>query len=199
MDSPPWDKGEIVASEKIPVKSPKNLLLVLSPRNQYSTPMNNTSDQRGVRFLIADDDPTCQRIAEMVLQAHGLVVTASDGAEALRRLEQSFQLQQPFAAALIDIFMPGLDGIETIRRIRALEADRAQTGDVTTPMRIIVSSVSNSRRMVEQHVGDLIDARLTKPLDRNELLDQLRAWQVIPPASGGPEEAPTETFRRRPT
>jgi PAS domain S-box-containing protein len=63
---------------------------------------------KGLRVLVADDDIGICRSMKELLEAEGCAVeTASDGAEALRRLEDA-----PFDVVLTDVVMPNMDGYE---------------------------------------------------------------------------------------
>ena len=67
------------------------------------------------RILVVDDDPAIRGFLEEYLRIQGFdVVTANGGMEALARLEES-QLD----GVLLDVRMPGMDGIRTLRRIVA--------------------------------------------------------------------------------
>jgi CheY-like chemotaxis protein len=70
--------------------------------------------------LLAEDNPINALLARKALERLGArVVLARDGLEALAWLAKP----EPFDLALIDIRMPGLDGLETARRIRASEVE----------------------------------------------------------------------------
>ncbi len=70
----------------------------------------------GLRLLLVDDDPLVRETTRMVLIRLGHeVAVAADGYEAILRVEQG----PPWDAVLLDLNMPGLDGLETLRRIRA--------------------------------------------------------------------------------
>ena len=71
--------------------------------------------------LVVDDDPRLLQIIEMYLRLEGYdVTTAENGEEALVRLTQ-----QPIALVILDIMMPGMDGVEACRQIRANQATSA--------------------------------------------------------------------------
>jgi PAS domain S-box-containing protein len=71
----------------------------------------------GVRVLAVDDEPDARDLMQRVLAEHGAtVITAGSGEEALRILETV-----PFDVLLSDIGMPGIDGYQLMRRIRATE------------------------------------------------------------------------------
>lgn len=71
--------------------------------------------------LVVDDDPRLLQIIEMYLRLEGYdVTTAENGEEALVQLAQ-----RPIALVILDIMMPGMDGVEACRQIRATPATSA--------------------------------------------------------------------------
>ena len=78
-----------------------------------------------MRILLAEDNPINALLATRALERLGAaVVHAEDGVRAL----ECVQAEGPFDLALIDVRMPRLDGLETARRIRAVEAGSAGLG-----------------------------------------------------------------------
>lgn len=63
--------------------------------------------------LVIDDDPTVRDVLGDMLTMAGYCVAAADGITAMDEFER-----KPFDVVIADIFMPGEDGITTIRRIR---------------------------------------------------------------------------------
>ena len=72
------------------------------------------------RILVVDDDQSLREFLTITLGRDGFeVVAASSGAEALRAMTEA-----PADLALVDLKMPGMDGLETLRRLKELERDR---------------------------------------------------------------------------
>jgi two-component system response regulator MprA len=114
-----------------------------------------------MRLLVVDDDPAVRDALALVLGLDGFeVATACDGREAMRTLAQ----QRPDAVVL-DVLMPGLDGLEVCRRMRA-------TGD-RTPVLMLTARAEVTERVQGLEVG--ADDYLVKPFAREELVARLRA------------------------
>lgn len=124
------------------------------------------------KVLVVDDNPTNRRVADLHLRSLGYqVVCLPDGASALARLET-----ETFDAVLMDCEMPGLDGFETTRRLRA----REDSGGRTTVLAVTAHSVERARARA-QACG--MDGFLTKPLRREPLLAALSRW-IAPQGAG---------------
>ena len=112
------------------------------------------------RILVVDDDPQIRRVMRATLTARGYEVNdAPSGEAALGRLRE-----QACDLVLLDMNMPGMDGLETCRTIRA-----------GSEVPIIMLTVRNT----EQDKVDALDAGaddyITKPFGTPELLARIRA------------------------
>jgi DNA-binding NtrC family response regulator len=68
-----------------------------------------------VRFLIVDDEPVVRQAFTRILSGdHCTVETAADGPQALARMQQ-----QPFDVVLLDLKMPGMDGMTVLQTIKS--------------------------------------------------------------------------------
>lgn len=111
-----------------------------------------------MRVLIAEDDAVSRRILETVLRNWGYeVVTTLDGDEAWRVLSEP---DAP-SLAILDIMMPGIDGLEICRRVRQLSG-------AITPYIILLTAKHGASEIVKG-IEAGADDYLTKPYDRNEL------------------------------
>src|SRR5438067_8910106 len=120
-----------------------------------------------MRVLIADDEPVSRRLLQSHLQKWGYEVTAAaDGAEAWQLFEAG---DSPIV--ITDWMMPGVDGAELIRRIRAAP----RPGYVYT---VLLTARSQKEDLVEGMEAGADDF-LTKPFDRDELRVRLRGAERI--------------------
>ena len=114
-----------------------------------------------MHLLVVDDDPAVREALALVLDLNGFEVsTAVDGPEAIRALS----LASP-DAVILDVLMPGLDGLEVCRRIRAM-GNR-------TPVLMLTARSEISERVAGLEAG--ADDYLAKPFAREELIARLRA------------------------
>jgi CheY-like chemotaxis protein len=113
----------------------------------------------GIRVLVVDDDDDTRDIIERCLVRRGAEVAAEPSAPAalLRFAEQRFDV------LLVDIMMPGMDGYEFIRKIRALPDE--QGGQV--PAATLTARVVTDDRMESVLAG--FQGHLKKPVDVEEL------------------------------
>jgi two-component system response regulator MprA len=114
----------------------------------------------GSRILVVEDDPRLAATLERVLGAEGHdVEAAGDGSEALRRSRE-----HPFDLVVLDIMLPGLDGIAVCRKLRA-------TG--TVPILLLTALGGTDERVRGLDSG--ADDYLVKPFAYEELLARVRA------------------------
>jgi two-component system response regulator MprA len=112
-------------------------------------------------ILVVDDEPAVRRALERALRLDSYEVElAADGREALDRLAE-----RPADAVILDVMMPGLDGLEVCRRIRS-------AGD-RTPILMLTARDAIDDRVKGLDVG--ADDYLVKPFALRELQARLRA------------------------
>ena len=122
---------------------------------------------RPMRVLIADDDPVSRHLLLRTLQGWKYdVVAAKDGAEAWRLLQEG-----DYPMVVLDWAMPGLDGPELVRRIRAMP----RAGYVYTALLAASSDRGEFLHGLETGADDF----MCKPLDPEELRARLRSGERI--------------------
>lgn len=115
---------------------------------------------QNIRILVVDDDPEIVSVVRRGLAYEGYAVdTASDGREALAKARE----KEP-DLVILDIMMPGIDGIEVAKRLR-------QGGDVPIIMLTAKGTVADKVTGLESGADDY----LVKPFAFDELLARVKA------------------------
>ena len=117
-------------------------------------------------ILVADDDPDIAELVELHLAGEGFrVFKAYDGAEALNIFGR-----EKIDLAILDIMMPGVDGIQVCKRIREFS---------TIPVIMLSARDSEEDKVAGLEIG--ADDYVTKPFQKGELAarvkSQLRRYQ----------------------
>ena len=139
------------------------------------------SNGRGLDVLVVEDDRDTADSVALLLRLHGHADrVARTGPDALHMAEQ-----QPPDVALLDIGLPGLNGYEVAKRLRAMPGDRR-------PLLIAVTGYGTDRdRRKAEEAG--IDLYLVKPADPQALLRLLGRFGEIlspPPVPMPPADPP---------
>jgi signal transduction histidine kinase/CheY-like chemotaxis protein len=131
-------------------------------------PAATRPQQLGGRVLVVDDNSVNRRILARQLELAGAAAidTAAGGEEALELMRRGH-----YDLVLADLQMPGMDGFELVRRIRAREREvRLQR----TPILAITASALEDHETRTREVG--MDGLVTKPVGIDELRATLDTW-----------------------
>ncbi len=111
------------------------------------------------RILLVDDDDDLRQLFRLCLEAHGLfeVICAASGEEAL-----ALSARQPPDLVLLDLCMPGMDGVATLARLRA----RSETARIPA----VLMTAAGGRPIADRHLWAGI---LEKPFDALGLAGEL--------------------------
>ena len=121
-----------------------------------------------MRVLLAEDEPLTRHLVTRLLQGWDYEVeVVEDGGEALDHLQRP----QGSRLAVLDWMMPGLDGIEVCRRLRA--------GGETEYTYIILLTARTEKADVVAGLEAGADVYITKPFDEAELRSRVRAGERI--------------------
>ena len=137
-------------------------------------PPDSTREVRpgnGLSILVAEDNEINALLTRALLTKLGHRPTmAADGAAAIDSWLAARAAGTPYDRVLMDLHMPGMDGLEAVRRIRAIEAE--QEG-ARTPIIALTANASAEDREACLAAG--MDEFLIKPLDRERLAAALAA------------------------
>lgn len=121
---------------------------------------------QGLRVLLVEDNDLNAEIAQFTLDRAGAIAThVKDGESAV----ETFAASAPheYDVVLMDIMMPGIDGLEATRRIRALDREDA----ATTPIIAVSANAFADDRKLSREAG--MNAHLSKPVSAQELVEAL--------------------------
>ncbi|RZK62693.1 MAG: PAS domain-containing sensor histidine kinase [Hymenobacter sp.] len=131
----------------------------------------DTGALRGRRVLVIEDNEINRTVARLLLEGWGMVVEeAENGALGVARVRQD----APYDVVLIDIQMPGLNGLDATAAIRALP-DAARAGGP-----IVALTANAFRADRDRYLAAGLDACLSKPFDEEEVYHALA--RLLPPA-----------------
>ena len=126
-----------------------------------------TDTAKGLAILVAEDNEINALLARSLLTRLGHRPTiATNGEAAVDAWLSARAAGEPYAIVLMDVHMPGVDGIEATRRIREAEA-----GGARTPIVALTANAFEEDR--EACIAAGMDGFLTKPLDRERLATAL--------------------------
>ena len=140
--------------------------------NDTATAANagGNSKDKGLSILVAEDNEINALLARTLLVRLGHTPTiAGNGEAAVESWTAARAAGTPYDLVLMDVQMPGMDGLEAARRIRAAEA--AAPGKPTHMLALTANAYAEDR---EACLAVGMDGLLVKPLDRERLREALK-------------------------
>jgi signal transduction histidine kinase/ActR/RegA family two-component response regulator len=154
-------QSDIGSGTRVTLELPLTTTMEPETRNSSSMALATSNNTLvGVRVLLVDDDPVNTMIAEqMLVRMEAQVDIAHSGAEALDRLKGSY-----YDVVLMDWRMPGMDGLETTRRMR-----EGSAGEAARLVAVIgfTANAYNEDRLACLRAG--MDDVLVKPVNKLQL------------------------------
>lgn len=132
------------------------------------------------KILVVDDEPAIVTLLQYNLEKeHYTVTTAEDGDTAL-----SLALQESFDFIILDLMLPGLDGLEVTKKLRA--------ANLETPIMILTAKDSETDKIVGLELG--ADDYVTKPFSPREIIARIKAIErrIDKPRQTGAKSAAAE-------
>jgi len=137
---------------------------------------NADVDNSASRILLAEDNHINQKVAAAMLKGQGYRVdVVGNGLEAIEALRNV-----PYELVLMDVQMPDMDGIEATRKVRQSISVNAKIPIIGVTAHALQG---DKERVIEAGMNDYV----TKPIDKNLLLDKVAKWIAI-----GPNEQPCD-------
>lgn len=131
-----------------------------------------------MKTLIVEDDFLARSLLSTLLSEYGPCHVAVNGKEALEAVEQAFEAEEPYDLICLDIMMPVMDGQQALAELRSIEEKRGIRGLQATKV-IMVTAIDDSQNIMQAFRQGQCEAYLTKPLDRNKLLEHIRDLGLV--------------------
>jgi signal transduction histidine kinase/DNA-binding response OmpR family regulator/HPt (histidine-containing phosphotransfer) domain-containing protein len=130
-----------------------------------SSRRTTSSDLRGRRVLIIDDNPQARAVLSSMLESMTFVVReAPSGPEGIEMVRHAAEIGEPYEIAFVDWQMPGIDGIETGKRIRALP-------NLTVRPQLVMVTAYGREEVLKQAEENAFANVLIKPVTASMLFD----------------------------
>ncbi|MBI5656994.1 MAG: response regulator [Geobacter sp.] len=124
------------------------------------------------RCLIVDDEELGRELVVQYLQRVPVVVAVGSGEEAVEKFRAAQEAGEPFELVLLDIVMPGMDGIATGTALRKMEKERGIA--VAQQAKIIMLTARNTPLDVMQSLMSVQSAAyLVKPVEPDKFRETL--------------------------
>ena len=124
-------------------------------------------DLKGTKVLIVDDNEAAREVLRSYVEDFGFEVSdVPSGKEAIREMEKNVDAGRPFDLVLLDWKMPGIDGLETARRIK-------HNSHLSKIPQIVMVTNYGREEIIGKAEEIGIDAFLIKPVSQSILLDTI--------------------------
>ncbi len=130
-----------------------------------------------MRILIVEDDITSRTLMKRYLARYGACEVAVDGIEALESFLTAHKENNPFQLICLDIMMPKLDGLSTLRAIRDYEHQKNLLEEKRA--KIIMTTALNDQKTVTESYELGCEAFAWKPIDVNKFTEVLEKLGLI--------------------
>lgn len=125
------------------------------------------------RILIVEDNRVNQEFLRLALAGHGEPAMAGTGEEGLRLFVEALDESRPFELVFLDIMLPGMDGLQTLERMRAAEDERGLP-DGACARAIITTSLDDNRKASRAFIHGRAVSYMTKPFRPRDIAEELR-------------------------
>lgn len=161
--------GQVSIRSTVGVGSTFSFCAKFAVQSQQRKMNNDLAEVHGLRILVVDDNASAREIFTTMLTSLTFQVDAvASGEQAIAATRTADAQQRPYGLILIDWQMPGMDGLQTVEKIRA------DTSLHSKPVFILITSFN--REALTENARQLhIEAVLTKPVSPSTLLDSIMA------------------------
>ena len=131
-----------------------------------------------MRILIVEDDIAGRLLLQKYLEPYGELSMAVDGIEAVEKFRQALEEKSPFSLIMLDIMLPKMDGQDSLKRIREIEAEFG-IRPVDTVKVIMTTALWDSGNIIRAFNEGSADSYMVKPIEREKLIEELHKIGLV--------------------
>lgn len=131
-----------------------------------------------MKILIVEDDFISRRILKELMSSYGNCDIAVNGQEAIDSFRLAHESKQPYDLILLDIMMPGVDGLEALRVIRLKEREMAMPHALSVKV-IMTTALDDPKTVIKAFYDGEATSYIVKPISRQKLVKELRTLKLL--------------------
>ena len=132
-----------------------------------------------MKCLIVEDDPISSQILGRMISRYGTSDVTVNGKEGIDQFRQAHESNSPYDLILMDIMMPGVNGLQAVQTMREIEA----TMNISVKQRvkiIMTTALDDPRTVMKALYESDASSYLIKPIKLQRLEGELRTLKLIP-------------------
>jgi two-component system, chemotaxis family, chemotaxis protein CheY len=122
-----------------------------------------------MKCLVVEDDFAARRLLQILLSEYGLCLVATNGREAVEAFKQALDEDDPYDFICLDIMMPEMDGHQTLKAIRQIEAEHGIQG--LDGVKVVMTTALKDPDNVFGAFREGCEAYLVKPVKKVKLIE----------------------------
>jgi two-component system chemotaxis response regulator CheY len=130
-----------------------------------------------MKILIVEDDAVSSMLLKTILAPYGECSTVEDGESAVRAFDKALTDQSPFLLICLDIMLPGLDGQNALKQMRAIE-ERHGVGGLDGARVVMITALGDHRSIMEAFRSQC-EGYIVKPIRKDKVIGQLKDLGLI--------------------
>jgi two-component system chemotaxis response regulator CheY len=131
-----------------------------------------------MRVLVVEDDFLSRNILRDLASEYGICDIAVDGEEAIMAFDLAREDGAPYDLIFMDIMMPGTNGLEAVKRIRAMEKERGIGSEGGSKI-IMTTALGDPKTVFKAFNQCGATAYVVKPISREKVVTEVRKSGLI--------------------
>ncbi len=130
-----------------------------------------------MKCLIVEDDPVSSTFLQTWISGYGDCTIVLDGLKAVEAVKHALDKGQPYNLICLDISMPEMDGLDTLKAIRQLEKEHAI--NESDGAKVVMTTASRDLSDIQKAFSTGCEAYLIKPFKKEQLLKRMKKFGLI--------------------